>query len=114
VSDGAGPSEFEMIVQFPLDLRRRSLTVRSDSKSEELKIFLNEEPVNKVQTAFKGARCAFEIKRLKNDEIEVYSSSLRNCASDLDYDVYPYLGVTIKKTTLFLVTLKSQNHNHNI
>jgi hypothetical protein len=96
-----GPTVFEMIAQFPSDFRRRYLTLHSNSTLEDLTLFFRGNPANKVQTAFNGARCAFEVKRSKDYEIEVYSSSYRDCASDSYYKVNPYLRVTITKDGSF-------------
>jgi hypothetical protein len=61
----------------------------------------NKEPVNRVQTAFSGARCEFEVERSKEGEIEVYSSKLRNCGSDSDFDVTPFFEVKVIKDGRF-------------
>jgi hypothetical protein len=102
VSDGTGSSEFEMIAKFPFDVRRRTLTLRSDSTSEKLVMYLKRSAVNQAQNAFNGARCAFEVKRSKEDEIEVYSSRLQYCGSTDDYDVFPYFRVTVQKDGKFV------------
>jgi hypothetical protein len=97
VSDETGPSEFEMIAQYSFDDRDRDFILRSDFKSEVLRMSLEIEPVHQVQTVFGGTRCAFEVKRSKETDIDVYSSSLKNCGPDAGFEAYPYFKVRINK-----------------
>jgi hypothetical protein len=96
VWDGTGSSVFEMIVKVPFDDRPPTLTLTSDYTSEKLEMYLKSGAVNQYQTSFNGARCEFEVKRSKEDEIEVYSSSLQNCGSTADYYVYSDFTLPMK------------------
>jgi hypothetical protein len=92
-----GSSEFEMTAQYSFDEKGCSFLLHSESRSETLEMSLNTDPIKQVQTAFTGARCTFEVERSKEDEIEVYSSSLKNCVSNFEYDVYSFFEVNVNK-----------------
>jgi hypothetical protein len=91
-------SEFEMIARYSFDDKDRYFSLYSASTSETFIMTLSGRPINRIQNAFSGVKCAFLVERSAEDEIDVYSSSLKHCGSGADYDVYgPYFEVKINK-----------------
>jgi hypothetical protein len=92
-------TEFEIVAKFQLKNKYdRSIVFLSKSTSEMLNMFLNSEPESKVQTEFGGTSCEFEVKRSREEEIEIYSSGLKNCASNADYEIHQNFKVLIRQT----------------
>jgi hypothetical protein len=58
-------------------------------------MYLKRDPANKVQTTFGGTRCAFEVKRSIEEDIDAYSSRLEDCVPNDDYNVIPTFEVAI-------------------
>jgi hypothetical protein len=93
-------SEFEITAQYPLKIglkQGRFFILRSNSASEMLIMHLNGDPANNFQTEFGGANCAFEVRRSTEEGIEVYSSSLKSCAPNADYDIFQNFTVLVDR-----------------